>query len=76
MDGVQVWLERDVIVGILGVYLLVNNDSGGRGCWKFISEVCSVKPDSENNDSGKNKSTWGQGAGYDEGVVVLHESSG
>lgn len=31
VNGVWKLLERDVIVGILGVYLLINNDGGGEG---------------------------------------------
>ncbi len=43
MDGVQVWLEWDVIVGILGVYLLVNNDYGAAaGCVSWPISVESL----------------------------------
>ncbi len=68
-------LEQDVIAGVLGVYLLIDNDGGGRGCWKFVSGVCSVKPNSEGYGSGEKDSTWSQDVSYNEGVVVLHEGS-
>ncbi len=66
-------LEHDVIGGSLGIYLLVDNDGRGGGCWYFVSG--SMKPDSEDNGNGEKKSARCQCAGKDDSVVSLHEGS-
>ncbi len=51
VDMEWLWLEQDVIVGRLGVYLLVNNNGGcGCGC---VSWSHSVEPFGKNDGGGK-----------------------
>ncbi len=65
VDG-RSWLEQDVIVSGHGVYLLIDNDSGG----PFSSQQSVVKPDGEDDGAGC------QRCGYNDSIVLLHGCSG
>ncbi len=60
MDGCS-WLERNVIGD--GVYLLIDNDSGGGVGYLHLSQRSVVKPDSDNESGGKKGGRGCQGGG-------------
>ncbi len=67
------WSGMSLLLGAGFIYWFIMIIGGG-GCWQSVSGIRSMEPDSEDDGSCEKEGAWGQGAGYDDCVVVLHES--